>query len=737
MAMNGSAHIVRGRVVWGISAVLALLPMGSVLQADARDPFAKANEATRAAQAGKPGADPFDPANKADIKVAQGEARKPQPAAPKRGVASVIDFEVSVTPKEVQPGQTVKLTITGIPKPGFHTYPLTQRTPTQEGRYVTRLQYQESPWLKPLWPLTETPAELVKEGDLGVFLEHKGKFTLSQDVLIVPETTPGTKTLKLSLDLQVCDDHKCIPGTLEYQVDIDVKGEPVKLSPELQTRLQQKQPEATVVAPPEVVVGGGGSTTLQSGLLSFVLAGIFWGGVSLLTPCVFPMIPITVSYFLKQSEKEHHRPLTMAVVYCATIIVVLTIAAVALLSFFRGLSTNPIMNIVIGLLFIFFALSLFGMYDIELPSGLARFTSAREGKGGLIGTMFMALTFTIISFACVAPFLGGFGGTAADSGLTIWHRVLGGLAFAGTFASPFFVLALFPALLKKMPKSGSWLNTVKVVMGFLELAAALKFLRTGELVLLSRPALFTYDFVLGLYIALSLLCGLYLLGVYRLPHDTPSEHLGVPRLLFSLAFLGLAFYLAPALFKGENGQSQRPAGEVFAWLDSFLLPEEQASDLPWVGDLKQGLETAKRQGKYVFVDFTGKTCTNCKLNERNVFTDPTVKDLLKQYSLVALYTDVVPDKFYPPAERAKLGNGTTRQRADAVANLQFQRKRFSTEQLPLYVILEPLANGEFREVGQYDEGRIIDQAAFIAFLQKPLDSTAGAGKVASAAVGVR
>src|SRR5207245_2266331 len=168
----------------------------------------------------------------------------------------------------------------------------------------------------------------------------------------------------------------------------------------------------------------------------------------------------------------------------------------------------------LGALFVFFALSLFGMYEIELPNSLARFTSAREGKGGLVGTMFMALTFTIISFACVAPFLGGFGGTAATSGITWTHRVLGGLAFSVTFASPFFVLALFPTLLKQLPKSGNWLNAVKVVMGFLELAAALKFCRAGELIYLPEPKLFTYDFVLGLYIGLSILCGLYLLNLF-------------------------------------------------------------------------------------------------------------------------------------------------------------------------------------------------------------------------------
>jgi thiol:disulfide interchange protein DsbD len=715
--MSKFAYTRWGKVFATPATVLAMLLSSGALHAGAPDPFDKANEARSVPAAEKVNVKAPRPAEKAGTKLT---------------VSDVIDFEVSVTPKEVRPGQTVKLTITGTPKPGYHAYPITQRTKVQEGKLLTELKYEDTPGLKPLWPIAESPPELVTETGIGLLLEHPRKFTWSQDILVLPDAAPGLRTLRFSLDLQVCDDKRCIPGILDFHVDIDVKGDPVALSPELQKRMQEPRPEPAVVSLPAagVEVTGGSGNALMSGLLSFALAGVFWGAVSLLTPCVFPMIPITVSYFLKQSEKEHHRPITMALVYCATIVVVLTIAAVALLSFFRGLSTNPIMNFVIGGLFIFFALSLFGMYEIELPSGLARFTSSREGKGGLVGTMFMALTFTIISFACVAPFLGGFGGTSANSGLTFWHRLLGGLAFAATFASPFFILALFPSLLKKLPKSGSWLNTVKVVMGFLELAAALKFLRAGELVLLPKPVLFTYDFVLGLYIALSLLCGLYLLGIFRLPHDTPVDHLSVPRLLFSLAFLGLAFYLAPALFKSDKGQSQRPGGEVFAWLDSFLLPEEQASELPWVGNLKQALETAKREHKYVFVDFTGKTCTNCKLNEQNVFTDPAVKELLKQYSLLALYTDIVPDRFYPPEERAKFGSSTARQRQDASSNLQFQRERFSTEQLPLYVILEPLANGEFRALGQYDEGRIINTSAFIDFLRKPLE--AGAGKIARA-----
>jgi thiol:disulfide interchange protein DsbD len=628
-------------------------------------------------------------------------------------VSDLIRFTVTVDPKTVRRGQTALMTITGKVKPGYHTFALLKSKPNQ---FVPQLKYEPPAGVKVLHGnLKESDPELVNEDGTELW-EHTGTFTWKEPIWVLPEARPGPATLKFSIRLQVCDKQRCVPGTMDLQADFTISAEPpVSLSEEERARL-----EAAARAP----AGGGGG---DSGLLGFVLMGVFWGFFSLITPCVFPMIPITVSFFLKQSEKEHHRPVTMAVVYCSTIIVVLTIAAVALLSVFRQLSTSPVMNFVIGGLFIFFALSLFGMYDIELPSGLARFTSAREGRGGLLGTMFMALTFTIISFACVAPFLGGFGGTAAGANQTFTHRLLGGLAFAVTFASPFFVLALFPSLLKRLPKSGSWLNAVKVVMGFLELAAALKFLRAGELVMLPEPAFLTYDFVLGLYVALSVLCGLYLLGLYRLPHDSPVENLSVPRMLFSLLFLGLALYLTPALFKyGDKGKSQRPGGTVFAWLDSFLLPDEEESDLPVTGNLAEALKKARAEKKLVFVDFTGKTCTNCKLNEKNVFTLPTVRDKLKQYVLVQLYTDVVPRWLYPPAERGQLGGGTGKQRADAQANLDFQRKEFNTETLPLYVVLEPLAGGKFRELARFEEGKIGNVERFLAFLDQPLEDLARA-----------
>jgi len=631
-------------------------------------------------------------------------------------------------PPKFQRGEVVTLVIKGTPQPGYHTYPFTRRTADQSEAGLSSLTFEPSKGLVPLYPAQESKAELVDTKIEGIWLEHDKPFTWWQDVLIDPDANPGVVHLKFNIHAQVCNEQGCNWTDKAFDIPLDVSSEPaLALTPRLQARREIKPPA------PEVLPVAGtadisapapkASTSPLSGLLAFVLQGIFWGAVSLVTPCVFPMIPITVSFFLKQSEKKEYHAWSLACVYSLTIVIVLTIAAVALLSFFRWLSVNPVMNIGLGLLFVFFALSLFGMYDIELPSGLAQFTSSREGRGGYLGTIFMALTFTIISFACVAPFLGGFGGTAAGSDLTLLHRILGGLAFSVTFASPFFLLALFPGMLKKMPKSGTWLNSVKVVMGFLELAAAVKFFRAGELVLLPSASWFTYDLALGLYVAISLLCGLYLLGLFRLPNDTPLEHIGVLRMLMSLAFIGLGLYLLPGIYKTYNpeGERQRPSGVIFSWVDSFLLPDEAATDLPWGGDLDKALQTAQDKGQLVFIDFTGETCTNCKINEATVFSRKDVKSLLKRYQLVQLYTDKVPNKFYTAEQLNKFGGSTSQQREDAIGkNLVFQREKFNTEQLPLYVIVRPTGNGGFKEVARYDEGKINNDAAFMEFLRKPL-----------------
>jgi len=691
------------------------------------------------------------------------------PARAGKTFSDVAKVQVTLDPSTAARGQTVTLKIAVELVPGWHTYPTVQMDPnassqvnifkfpnTKDVIFVGNLQDP---------PGFESKAEPILE--IKELRQYEGKVVWERPLVVRSDATPGKTNVKVLLkQVLACDEKTCLPpAKIEPEVELTITdAAPKEVEPQYREEVRKAAISPTAVPPPPqppiqplradtpptntmptestaahertltwVLDQLDAQKATPTSSLAFILAGIFWGAVSLVTPCVFPMIPITVSFFLKQSDKEHHRPVTMALVYCGTIVVVLTIAAVLLLSAFRYLSTNPYMNIGMGVLFIVFALSLFGMYDLELPSGLARFTSSREGKGGLLGTMFMALTFTIVSFACVAPFLGGFGGTSAASQISLLDRVLGGLAFAATFAAPFFVLALFPTLLKKLPRSGSWLNSVKVVMGFLELAAALVFFRTSELVLLPRATLFTYDLVLGLWIGIMLLCGLYLLNLYRLPHDTPAEHLGVPRMLFGLLFVALGLYLLPALFKGgAEGEKQRPNGIVYAWIDSFLLPEPQEGKkegLAWGGDLKHAIEDARRQTRaskrpqLVFVDFTGETCKNCKLNEREVFSKPDIRDLFKPYTLVQLYTDKVPDGLYALELREKFGGDVTRQRADAVANLAFEKKAFGSEQLPLYVILDPTPDGDDKKiavVGIYPEGKISDSAAFAQFLKGPL-----------------
>ncbi|MBY0456573.1 MAG: thioredoxin family protein, partial [Gemmataceae bacterium] len=441
-----------------------------------------------------------------------------------------------------------------------------------------------------------------------------------------------------------------------------------------------------------------------------------WGLISLVTPCVFPMIPITVSIFLKQAHGSLGERLKLAGVYCLTIITVLGLSAFTLLKFMAWLSTHPVTNILLGLLFLVLALSLFGMYDIGLPNALQRRLQAKQSKGGVIGTVFGALAFTVISFTCVAPFLGGFAGIAGSDSSFTTKEIAGGLAFATAFAAPFFVLALIPGLMKALPKSGGWLDSVKVVMGFLELAAALKFLRTAELRLLPTTQYFTFDLVLGGWVAISLACGLYLLNAYRLPHDEEQPSIGVPRLIFALLFLGLGVYLAPALLKQADGKPQRPSGAVFAWVEAFLLPEELApsesgKDELWRSDLQETLDAARRSGRPVFVDFTGVTCTNCKINERSVFPLPAVRDEFARFEKVKLYTDEVPEALYVADP------GRSARTSEAAANGDFQLAAFKTNQLPLYAVLAPQSDGTVRVVGVYDEGKINDPAKFVAFLK--------------------
>lgn len=636
-------------------------------------------------------------------------------------------------------GETIHLTVRGVPEAGWHTYPLTRRAPDQSAAQLGTLKI-EGEAFQPLYPLRESDAEWKdyrKELE-AVYLEHEGPFTVTQEVYVKPSAAPGPTELTVRLRVQVCE-KTCIWEDHDLKVPVTIQaGAELPPSLELQARLTAKPPAPEVVPLPERFKSAAASSPAApakddrssspasrapQGLFASVLTAIIGGFVSLMTPCVFPMIPITVSYFLKQSElpagqgtDRPRSPVLMAAVYSGTIVLVLAAGGLVLMQVLVQISVHYATNFALAGIFLVFALSLLGMYDITLPSWLQDVTASREGQGGLLGVFFMALTFSIISFACVGPIYGGFislEATGASAANRV-RQVASVVAFSAAFASPFFVLALFPSLLRTMPRAGSWMNSVKVVMGFLELAAVVKFVRAGELALTAKSSLFTFDFSLALYVALSVAIGVYLLGLIKLPHDhDTADHIGVPRLLFALLFLTLAAYLTPGMFKGADGQPQQPRGQVYAWVESFLLPDTDAPTpsgyrpgngpaLVWHHDLDEALAQSKKDGKLLFLDFTGTLCTNCKLNERSVFPRPEVVEAFSRLTLLKLYTDTVP--------------AGTNQKPDASGALTLRETTFKSAALPLYAILRP-AGDRFEIVRTYDEGVINDVPRFVEFLR--------------------
>ena len=510
----------------------------------------------------------------------------------------------------------------------------------------------------------DEPIEKYDDGFLTETKTHQGGAVFVAPILLKKDISPGDYNLEVVVLFQVCNESLCYPPKEEFitlPITID-SGEP-----------REERSEIVLVAD---VFDKSGNINLEAaidqGFFSFVLLAISMGFLALLTPCVFPMIPITVSFFTQQGESRQGKPLKNAIIYTLGIIATFSILGFILAltlgaSGANQLASNPWVNLFIGVLFIYFALSLFGMYEIEVPAKLRQFSLKQEGRGGVIGTLFMAVTFTLTSFTCTVQFIGLLL-VAASQGQWFWPMI-GMIVFSAAFASPFFFLALFPQYLAKMPKSGGWLNSVKVVMGFLELAAAFKFLSNTDLVW--GWGFFSHNAVLAIWAVLMLLVGFYLLGKIQLPHDSPLVSVSVPRLMLSAAFLTFGLYLTSGLF------GQRIHGIIYAYLPPVVESDtgavntngnSMAEQFKWHRDLDSGLMEAKETGKPVFIDFTGYTCTNCRWMEANIFTKREVKDRFNEMILVQLYTDGGPNHR---------------------ENQEYEIERFGTAALPFYVILSP------------------------------------------------
>ena len=535
--------------------------------------------------------------------------------------------------------------------------------------------------------------EPIKKYDDGFLTEtktHQGGAVFIAPILLKKDLSPGDYNLEAVILFQVCNESLCYPPKEEFlSVPITIEsGEP-----------REERSEIVLVSD---VFDKSGNINLEAaidqGFFSFVLLAISMGFLALLTPCVFPMIPITVSFFTQQGESGQGKPLKNAIIYTLGIIATFSILGFILAltlgaSGANQLASNPWVNLFIAGLFIYFALSLFGMYEIEVPAKLRQFSLKQEGRGGVVGTLFMAVTFTLTSFTCTVQFVGLLL-VAASQGQWFWPMI-GMIVFSAAFAFPFFFLALFPQYLAKMPKSGGWLNAVKVVMGFLELAAAFKFLSNTDLVW--GWGFFSHNAVLAIWAVLMLLVGFYLLGKIQLPHDSPLVSVSVPRLMISAAFLTFGLYLTSGLF------GQRIHGIIYAYLPPVVESNtgavstngnSMAEEFKWFRDLDNGLMKAKETGKPVFIDFTGYTCTNCRWMEANIFTRREVKDRFNEMILVQLYTDGGPNHR---------------------ENQEYEIERFGTAALPFYVIISP-----YDEIITTFPGMTRDLDNFLDFLDEGL-----------------
>lgn len=484
-------------------------------------------------------------------------------------------------------------------------------------------------------------------------------------------------------------------------------------------------------------------------LWSVILEAVAWGFVALLTPCVFPMVPMTVSFFLKNSGSKR-RGRFMAMLYGISIVALYTlpIGIIILITYFVGgdavtadifnwLATHWIPNLIFFAIFMVFAASFFGAFEITMPSRFVNKADSKSDKGGLIGVFFMALTLVLVSFSCTGPIVGSV--LIKSTQGEIWEPVITMLAFSVAFALPFTVFAFAPSLLKDLPKSGGWLNTVKVVLGFLELALGLKFLSVADQTY--HWGILDREVYLALWIVIFTLLGFYLLGKIRFVNDTPREHLSVKRLLLSVAVFAFVVYMIPGMWgaplkalsgylppltsqdfvilpggravsDGETGAGAAASGDKAPKYSDFLdLPH----NLEGFFDYNEALEYARRVNKPLFVDFTGHGCVNCREMEAVVWSDSRVLELLRnEYVIVALYAD--DKKRLPESEWVTLENGKVLKELGKI-NSNFVMHKFGANAQPYYILLDgkekPLAS---------PRGYNTDIDQFVSFLKEGVEN---------------
>lgn len=579
---------------------------------------------------------------------------------------------------------------------------------------ATTFGFEENAGYELVGEIEETVSieEFDKNFDMTLkYFANEATFTATFKLL-----TEEKVVIKGYVNYMVCDDTRCLPPTdEEFEFAFNV-------------------PDGDAVVEADSTDGEESESFLGFFLFAFV-AGL----IAILTPCVFPMIPMTVSFFMKSGENKAKGRME-AIIYGFSIVAIYVfigsvLAVVAGPGIANFLSTHWLPNILFFVIFVIFAASFFGMFEIVMPHWVVNKSTANEDKGGFLGPIFMALTLVLVSFSCTGPIVGTILVEAA--GGAFLKPIIGMLGFSLAFAMPFTLFAFFPQWLNKLPKSGGWLNSVKVVLGFLELALGLKFLSMADQTY--HWGLLDREVYLALWIAIFFLMGLYLLGKLRFAHDSELKVLGVPRLFLAIATFSFVVYMIPGMWGAPlkalsgymppmtsqdfdvnkiardnagsgGGVAKKELCETPKFSEFLHLPH----GLQGYFDYDQALACAKEQNKPVFIDFTGHACVNCREMEANVWSDPAVLDMLRNdYIVTALYVDdksKLPESEWVTSEY----DGKLKKTIGAkFADMQIVDHNVNAQ--PYYVLLNP--DGEMLSLPRaYD----LDVAAYVDFLKTGL-----------------
>lgn len=578
------------------------------------------------------------------------------------------------------------------------------------------------------------------ECDISYFSE---KAIFAQVVELVADVT----NVQFTVEYQVCFSDKCV--MLEKDLQVDLPGSAVQVKTDSSPQVVDTQTVSTsqtVVAPATSKRGPQGGS-----LWSVIIEAILWGFAALLTPCVFPMIPMTVSFFLKGAENKA-RSRFNATVFGISIVVLYTLPIALIIlgtylfggatitaDIFNWLSTHWIPNILFFLIFMVFAASFFGAFEIVLPSSIVNKADAKADRGGIMGSFFMALTLVLVSFSCTGPIVGSI--VVKSTQGEIWAPIISMLAFSVAFALPFTLLAFFPGWLKSLPKSGGWLNSVKVVLGFIEVALGFKFLSVADQVY--HWGLLDREVYLAIWIVSFSLLGFYLLGKIKFKHDSDLTHVGVVRLALAIITFTFVVYMVPGMWgaplkalsgylppqqtmdfdlnriiRENSGQAAQSTThytglcEKPKYADFLHLPH----GLQGYFDFDQAMRCAKEQNKPLFIDFTGHGCVNCREMEANVWGDPRVLEILRNhYIIAALYID---DKTQMPESDwvtstfdHKVKKTIGKKYAD------FQISRYNVNAQPYYILMD---HNEQTLVPPRSYN--LDVEGFIEFLKKGIEA---------------